>query len=134
MCIRDSPYATQRFVQLGWRVIRIEATPSPGEGQPGDPNRYVGRRAIDETRHTVFVAPNVEKEAISLNLKSAAGRALLLRLLAALEADVFCCNTLPQRYKPLGIDYDTLAAARPGLIWAAISAMGPDYPDVAGYD
>lgn len=128
------PYATQRFVQLGWRVIRIEATPSPGETQPGDPNRYVGKRAIDETRHALFVAPNVEKEAIALNLKSAEGRALLLRLLAALEADVFCCNTLPQRYKPLGIDYETLSAARPGLIWAAISAMGRDYPEVAGYD
>jgi crotonobetainyl-CoA:carnitine CoA-transferase CaiB-like acyl-CoA transferase len=128
------PYATQRFVQLGWRVIRIEATPAPGEAQPGDPNRYVGKRAIDETRHALFVAPNVEKEAIALNLKNEAGRALLRRLVEALEADVFCCNTLPQRYKPLGIDYETLSAARPGLVWAAISAMGPNYPEVAGYD
>ena len=32
------PSATLRFAQLGWRVIRIEATPS-GEGLPGDPNR-----------------------------------------------------------------------------------------------
>jgi crotonobetainyl-CoA:carnitine CoA-transferase CaiB-like acyl-CoA transferase len=128
------PYATERFVQLGWRVIRIEAVPGPGEAQPGDPNRYVGKRAIDASRHSLFVAPNVEKEAIALNLKSAAGRAALKRLLAALAADVFCCNTLPARYAALGIDYETLAAARPGLVWAAISAMGPDYPDVAGYD
>ncbi len=128
------PYATQRFVQLGWRVIRIEATPSSGEKQPGDPNRYVGKRAIDESRHALFVAPNVEKEAIALNLKSAEGRALLLRLLDALDADIFCCNTLPQRYAPLGIDCEMLSAARPGLIWAGISAMGPDYPEVAGYD
>ncbi len=128
------PYATQRFVQLGWRVIRIEATPAPGETQPGDPNRYVGKRAIDESRHALFVAPNVEKEAIALNLKSAEGRALLLHLLDAIGADIFCCNTLPQRYAALGIDYETLSAARPGLIWAGISAMGPDYPDVAGYD
>ena len=35
-------YATQRFVHLGWRVIRIEATPI-GERLPGDPNRYVGK-------------------------------------------------------------------------------------------
>jgi crotonobetainyl-CoA:carnitine CoA-transferase CaiB-like acyl-CoA transferase len=128
------PYATQRFVQLGWRVIRIEAAPAPGEAQPGDPNRYVGRPAFDESRRALFVAPNVEKEAIALNLKSAGGRAALLRLVAALEADVFCCNTLPARYRPLGIDHETLAAARPGLIWAAISAMGPDFPDVPGYD
>ncbi|MGH7003154.1 MAG: CaiB/BaiF CoA transferase family protein [Alphaproteobacteria bacterium] len=128
------PYATQRFVQHGWRVIRIEATPVAGEAQPGDPNRYVGKRTIDESRHSLFVAPNVAKEAIALNLKSEDGRALLLRLIEALDADVFCCNTLPARYRPLGIDYDTLSAARPGLIWAGISAMGPDCPDVAGYD
>jgi itaconate CoA-transferase len=128
------PYATQRFVQLGWRVIRIEATPVPGDDQPGDPNRYVGKRAIDESRFSLFVAPNVEKEAIALNLKSAEGRALLPRLIAAFDADVFCCNTLPARYRALGIDYETLSAGRPGLIWAGISAMGPDYPDVAGYD
>ena len=37
------PYATLRFAQLGWRVIRIEATPA-GDGLPGDPNRYIGAR------------------------------------------------------------------------------------------
>ncbi len=36
------PYCTQRFVQEGWRVIRIESTPRPGGGNPGDPNRYAG--------------------------------------------------------------------------------------------
>jgi len=41
---------------------------------------------------------------------------------------------LPSRYRELGIDYDTLRAVKPDLIWAAISAMGPDYPDAAGYD
>ncbi|MCW5772632.1 MAG: CoA transferase [Rhodospirillaceae bacterium] len=128
------PYATQRFVQLGWRVIRIENTPGEGERQPGDPNRYVGKRILDESRFSLFVAPNVEKEAIALNLKRPEGRALLLRLIETLEADVFCCNTMPARYKGLGIDYETLSAARPGLVWAGISAMGPDYPDVAGYD
>ena len=47
---------------------------------------------------------------------------------------MFCCNTLPSRYGALGIDYATLSAAKPDLIWAGISAMGPDYPDVPGYD
>jgi crotonobetainyl-CoA:carnitine CoA-transferase CaiB-like acyl-CoA transferase len=48
--------------------------------------------------------------------------------------DVFCCNTLPGRYESLGIDYATLSAVRPGLIWAGISAMGPEYPHNPGYD
>ena len=127
------PYATLRFVQLGWRVIRIESTPG-GDGLPGDPNRYIGARVVDDDRRTYFIAPNVGKEAIALNLKHADGQALLRRLLVALDVDVFCCNTVPRRYGQLGIDYETLAAARPGLIWAGISAMGPEYPDAPGYD
>ncbi|CAG0959025.1 Acetyl-CoA:oxalate CoA-transferase [Burkholderiales bacterium] len=127
------PCATLRFVQLGWRVIRIESTPSGG-GLPGDPNRYIGRNAVDDDRRTYFVAPNVGKEAIALNLKDPRGRAALARLVAALEVDVFCCNVLPSRYEALGIDYGTLAAAKPDLVWAAISALGPAYPDVPGYD
>jgi crotonobetainyl-CoA:carnitine CoA-transferase CaiB-like acyl-CoA transferase len=127
------PYATLRFAQLGWRVIRIEAF-APGEALPGDPNRYIGARVVDDDRRSYFVAPNVGKEAIAVNLRTDEGRALLARLVQSLDADVFCCNTLPRRYEALGIDYATLAAARPGLIWAGISALGPDYPDVPGYD
>ena len=127
------PYATLRFAQLGWRVIRIEATPS-GEGLHGDPNRYIGSRVADEDRRSYFVAPNVGKEAIALNLKDERGHALLQRLIEALDVDVFCCNTVPSRYKALGIDAATLRAARPELIWAGISAMGPEYPNAPGYD
>jgi crotonobetainyl-CoA:carnitine CoA-transferase CaiB-like acyl-CoA transferase len=127
------PYATLRFVQLGWRVIRIESTPS-GDGLPGDPNRYIGRNAVDDDRCTYFVAPNVGKEAIALNLKDARGRAALHRLVRALDVDVFCCNVMPSRYATLGVEYETLRELKPGLVWAGISALGPEYPDVPGYD
>ena len=127
------PSATLRFAQLGWRVIRIEATKADG-GLPGDPNRYIGSRVADEDRRSYFIAPNVGKEAIALNLKHPRGQEILRRLITVLEVDVFCCNTLPSRYKALGIDYITLSAVKPDLIWAGISAMGPEYPDVPGYD
>lgn len=131
------PYATLRFAQLGWRVIRIEAL-GAGKGLPGDPNRYIGKRTDremrDDDRRTYFIAPNVGKEAIALNLKSAEGREALKRLVRGLNADIFCCNTVPERYKPLGIDYATLSSVKPDLIWAGISALGPEYPEVPGYD
>ncbi len=127
------PSATLRFVQLGWRVVRIEATKANG-GLPGDPNRYIGGRVADDDRRSYFIAPNVGKEAIALNLKHPRGHEILRRLITALNVDVFCCNTLPSRYAALGIDYPTLSAIKPDLIWAGISAMGPDYPDVPGYD
>ena len=127
------PSATLRFAQLGWRVIRIEATPMAA-GLPGDPNRYIGARVADDDRRSYFIAPNVGKEAIALNLKDPRGQDVLHRLVRALDVDVFCCNTVPSRYRSLGIDYETLAAVKPDLVWAGISAMGPDYPDAPGYD
>ena len=126
------PCATLRFAQLGWRVIRIESV--GGAGLPGDPNRYIGARVADDDRRSYFIAPNVGKEAIALNLKDRRGQELLARLVRELDVDVFCCNTLPSRYQALGIDAATLRQARPDLIWAAISAMGPEYPDAPGYD
>ena len=126
------PYATMRFVQLGWRVIRVEA--ADGRDQPGDPNRYVGGPVPGIEPYSYFLAQNVGKECIALNLKTAEGQAALHRIIRELDADVFTCNTIPSRYAPLGIDYETLSAVKPGLIWAGISAMGPDYPTVAGYD
>jgi itaconate CoA-transferase len=127
------PYATQRFGALGWRVVRIEPV-VPGAKRQGDPNRYAGALFADEGRRSFFVPPNVGKEAIALNLKTPEGRQVLHRLLDALEVDVFCCNLLPARHSDFGVDYDTLSRLRPGLVWASISAMGTDYPDVPGYD
>ena len=127
------PHATLRFVHKGWRVIRIEPVP-PGQGLPGDPNRYIGKRIVGEDRRSYFIAQNVGKESIALDLKNPEGQRLLRRIIEALDVDVFCCNTLPKRHRQLGIDYRTLSAAKSDLVWAGISAMGPDYPDVPGYD
>ncbi len=128
------PYATQRFVQLGCRVIRIEGTMGRGNSKPGDPNRYIGEDTGVEDLHAYFIAPNLGKEAITLNLKTREGQQLLKTLIKELNVDIFFCNTLPKRYKQLGIDFESLSEANPDLIWCGISALGPDYPDRAGYD
>ena len=127
-------YATLRFVHLGWRVIRVEPTPVPGRRSKGDPNRFIGRPIAGEDRHSYFVAPNVGKEAIALNLKSDDGQELLQRLIRELPVDIFCTNTMPARHQALGFDYETLSALRPELVWCSISAMGISHPKVPGYD
>ena len=59
---------------------------------------------------------------------------MLHDLLEELQVDVFCTNTMPARHEALGIDYESLSEGRPDLIWASISAMGTDRPEVPGYD
>jgi itaconate CoA-transferase len=127
-------HATLRFVHLGWRVIRVEPTPMAGRKSRGDPNRYIGRQVGGEDRHSYFVAPNLGKEAIAIDLKQAEGQALLKRLIKELKVDIFCTNTLPARHKQLGIDYEGLRKQKEDLIWCCISAMGLAHPDVPGYD
>ncbi|MFB0520569.1 MAG: CaiB/BaiF CoA transferase family protein [Desulfatiglandales bacterium] len=127
-------YATLRFVHLGWRVIRVEPTPMAGRRSKGDPNRYIGHPVAGEDRHSYFVAPNLGKEAIAIDLKQAEGQALLKRLIKELQVDVFCTNTLPARHEQLSIDYEALRQEKKDLVWCCISAMGLAYPDVPGYD
>ena len=127
-------YATLRMVHLGWRVIRLEPTPVPGRASKGDPNRYIGRPVAGEDRHSYYVAPNAGKEAVAVNLKTEEGREVLHRLIRELPVDVFCTNTMPSRHQSLGIDYESLRAIKPDIVWCGISAMGLSYPKVPGYD
>ncbi len=128
------PFATERMVHQGWRVIRLETPAEDPGSNAGDPNRYIGADLGYHDLHSYYISPNLGKEAITLNLKKKEGQDLLKKLIRELNVDVFMCNTLPKRYKQLGIDYESLKEANPDLIWCGISAMGPDYPDRAGYD
>ena len=126
--------ATLRFAQLGWRVIKVESTPVGNSDFPGDPNRYIGDAPVGHDRRTYYLPQNLGKEAIALNLKEPEGQEILHRIIRELDVDVFCCNTLPGRYRNLAIDYETLRSIKPDIIWAGISAMGLDYPYMPGYD
>ncbi len=68
------PYATQRFVQLGWRVIRIESTGGNRDTRSGDPNRYIGEDTGIDDLHAYYIAPNIGKEAVTINLKKKEGQ------------------------------------------------------------
>ena len=122
------PFLTYRLACDGARGIRVENAAHP------DPNRFVGRDVLGEpAMRSYFLPNNCGKEAITLNLAEAEGRALLLELLRALRVDVFATNQRPRSYARLGIDYPTLAAVVPALVWLGISGFGPGH-DEAAYD
>jgi crotonobetainyl-CoA:carnitine CoA-transferase CaiB-like acyl-CoA transferase len=122
------PFLTYHLACDGARIIRLENPQRP------DPNRFVGRKVLDEEgMNSYFLPNNCGKEAITLNLGSAEGQAILHQLIARLKVDIFACNQRPRSYTRLGIDYDTLRAVKPDLIWVGISGFGPN-SDEAAYD
>ncbi len=122
------PYLTFRLVQDGVQVIRLEHPVF------GDPNRLVGDRVLDEDRmNSYFMAINAGKKALTLNLAEEEGKKILGELLVKLKVDIFATNQLPRNYPKLGIDYETLRAAKPDLIWLGITGFGPESNEAA-YD
>ncbi|MFQ6014245.1 MAG: CaiB/BaiF CoA transferase family protein [Anaerolineae bacterium] len=122
------PYLTYRLTVEGMTVIRLEHPLN------GDPNRLVGKNVLGEERMNNYFFPNnVGKKAITLNLGGDEGKAILHQLITRLPVDIFCTNQLPTSYKKLGIDYETLSAVKPDLIWLGITGFGPDSSEAA-YD
>ncbi len=130
------PYMTLRLAEDGMRVIRLEAPPR------GDPNRWVGPEVLphpdaepghEPAMNAYYLPNNLQKESITLNLASERGRQLLIHLIEELHVDIFATNQRPRSYAKLGIDYETLVAVRPDLIWVGITGFGPQ-SDEAAYD
>lgn len=119
------PLCTQYLGDMGAEVIKVE----PPQGD--DTRRWPPFR---EGEGTVFLSANRNKRSIVLDLKSAAGREAALRLIAS--ADVVVESYGPGVTRRLGIDYETVAATRPQLVYCSISGFGSQGPmrNDKGYD
>ena len=123
--VMAGPFCALQLCDMGASVIKVEP---PG----GDPSRMMGARA--GTDSTGFAALNRGKRSIVLDLKSEAGRDALARL--ADRADILIENFRPGVMRDFGLDYATLAARNPKLIYASISGYGQTGPDASkgGFD
>ena len=113
-----APFATRQLADLGARVIKIER---PGAGDFA--------RGYDETVYgnaSYFVWLNRSKESLTLDVKSAPGRAILADLLE--QADVFVQNLGPGAAGRLGTDAKALAERYPRLICCTVTGWGTDGP------
>ncbi|SEM33074.1 CoA transferase [Bradyrhizobium sp. OK095] len=114
--VRSGPTCVRQLADWGATVIKIDAlTEDSGGEQPGGP-----RRGSD------FQNLHRNKRAMTLNLKDARGLAVFKRLAA--KADVVVENFRPDVKKKLGIDYESLAAINPGIVYGSISGFGQDGP------
>ena len=114
------PFAAQRLGDLGADVIKVE--PVTGEWQRA---RAAGG-AQGKRINVSFQSLNRNKRSLAIDLKSPDGKAALLKLVAT--ADVFIQNYRPGVAKRLGVDYDSLKAINPRLIYVSISGYGESGP------
>lgn len=110
------PHMTMTMADHGADVIMIE----PANGV-GEPTREIGWKAGDGVS-VWFRNIARGKRSLKVNLKDADGRALVQAL--AKEADVFVEAFRPGVVARLGVDYETLSALNPGLVYCSISAFG----------
>ncbi|MBR0308318.1 MAG: CoA transferase [Mogibacterium sp.] len=122
---------TARFLaDLGADVIKVEAP-------MGDPLRYTAAnegRPLDQKENTSYDLENAGKRCIALNIKSPEGREALEKLIA--DADVFITNNRQPSLRKNQLDYDTLHAKYPSLVYGFISGYGEKGPDkdLPGFD
>ena len=83
--------------------------------------------------NTYFLCINAGKEALTLNLAEPEGQAIFRSLIKKLNIDIFATNQLPRNYQKLGIDYESLKAIKPDIIWLGVTGFGPDSNEAA-YD
>ncbi|MEL6689558.1 MAG: CoA transferase [Pseudomonadota bacterium] len=116
------PFACYQLALMGAEVIKVER---PGSGDlarvlGADPARNAAGMGIS------FLAQNAGKKSVTLDMKSAKGKALLKRLVQG--ADVLVENFRPGVMDRLGLGYEVLKAENPQLIYCSISGFGQTGP------
>ena len=114
------PFAAQRMGDMGADVVKVE--PTSGEWQ-----RHASAGGANGNKINVsFLSLNRNKRSLAVDLKAPEGKALLLELVK--DADVFLQNYRPGVAERLGVDYATLSAINPRLIYVSMSGYGEDGP------
>ena len=121
--VRSGPTAIRQLADWGANVIKVEMPEKADKSLLGGP-----REGSD------FQNLHRNKRSLTLNLKSNQGVEIFKKLVA--NADVVVENFRPDVKTRLGIDYDSLKALNPKLVYASISGFGQDgpYKDRPGFD
>lgn len=114
------PFAAQRLGDMGADVIKVE--PTSGEWQ----RHASAGGATGNSVNVSFLSLNRNKRSLAIDLKSPEGKAVLLDMVK--DADIFLQNYRPGVAERLGVDYATLSAINPRLIYVSMSGYGEDGP------
>ena len=124
------PWATQMLGDLGAEVLKIE---QPGQGD--DTRRWGPPVLADDSGDSAyFLCANRNKRSLAIDLAQPAGADLIRRLAA--QSDVVVENFRVGGLAKYGLDYASLAAVNPRLVYCSITGFGQDgpYAQKGGYD
>ena len=125
------PWASQALADLGARVIKVER---PGTGDDtrawGPPDLQCG----DASESAYFLCANRGKESIAIDFKDPRGRQIILDL--ACKADILIENYKVGGLAAYGLDYESVKAVNPAIVYCSISGFGQTgpYAHKPGYD
>lgn len=124
--VMAGPYCSMLLGDMGADVIKIESFPD------GDTSRGFVPQIRGESY--CFTVLNRNKRSLAIDMKSAKGRDIVQQL--AKRADIITENFRPGVVKKLGLDYESLRSANPGLVYASMSGFGQTgpYAGRGGYD
>ena len=133
--ILAGPWIGQTLADLGAEVIKVEAPEGDDTRRWGPP--FIDRPRADGTTEKVaayFHAANRGKTSVTCDFNDPADLGRLRALID--DADVVVENFKVGGLRRFGLDYDTLAARNPGLVYASITGFGQDGPRASqpGYD
>lgn len=133
--ILAGPWIGQVLADLGAEVVKVESPEGDDTRRWGPP--FIERRRPDGTFETVaayFHAANRGKTSVICDFSNIDDLARLKRLIA--EADVVIENFKLGGLKKFGLDYESLAAENPGLVYVSVTGFGQTGPRAAqpGYD
>jgi crotonobetainyl-CoA:carnitine CoA-transferase CaiB-like acyl-CoA transferase len=116
-----APGAAGIMADWGADVIKIE---SPD----GDPmRRFFDTIASDQDANPIFELDNRGKRSVVLDIRSKGGSAAAKALVK--DADIFLTNVRPAALARAGLDYETLKAVNPRLIYCSLTGYGLEGPD-----
>jgi crotonobetainyl-CoA:carnitine CoA-transferase CaiB-like acyl-CoA transferase len=128
------PWASQVLADLGAEVIKVERPGAGDESRAWGPPFLRDARGQETGESAYFLGTNRGKRSIAVDLSRPEGRAIVRRL--AERADVLLENFKVGALDRLGLGYDDLSAANPGLVYCSITGFGQTgpYRARAGYD
>ena len=132
--ILAGPWAAQTMADLGAEVIKIERPGTGDDTRLWGPPFITAEDGSEIPDAAYFHCANRGKKSITLDLASARGQEIVRRLVAT--ADILLENYKRGGLARYGLDYESLRAVNPGLIYCSITGFGQTgpYADRAGYD